>query len=187
MNNAVRPAGFFTDQPARRPLAGTRCGGLTSFSCTARRAVPPQPFCTVKRTQDVCEPPPLETKGRMQASRLQYPLVGRRIGIKCMSQAQAICDTLRTAHIAPFAVARLQAGRDFRASLQANSQTPGSPSPLRRRRSDADAVTPTTWRDGGELPVAEAPVTLQPRSGRLLIHSQLLLEDSINFHSSFAH
>ena len=162
LNNAACSAGFFTDQPARRPLTGTRCGGLTSFSRPARRAVPPQPFCTAKRTQDVREPSPLETKGRMQASRLQYPLVGRRIGTKCMSQAQAICDTLRTAHIAPFAVACLQAGRGFRVSLQANSQTPGSPSPLRRRRSDADAVTPTTWRDGGELPVAEAPVTLQP-------------------------
>ena len=85
------------------------------------------------------------------------------------------------------AIARLRVGRGSRAGLQADLQTPGSPPPLRRRWSGADAVTPTAWRDGGELPVAEAPVTLQPRSGRLLIHSQLLLEDSIKFHSSFAH
>ena len=146
MNNAVRSAGFFTDQPARRPLAGTRCGGLTSFSRPARRAVPPQSFCTTKRTQDVREPPPLETKGRMQALCLQYPLVDRRFGTKCMSQAQAICDTLRTGHIAPFAVARLQAGRSFRANLQADSQTPSSPLPLRRRQSD---VTSTASLDAG--------------------------------------
>ena len=130
LNNAACSAGFFTDQPVRRPLAGTRCGGLTPFSRPARRAVPPQPFCTTKRTQDVREPPPLETKGRMQVLCLQYPLVGRRIGTKCISQVQAICDTLRTAHIAPFAVARLQAGRSSRASLQVDSQTPGS-SPTR--------------------------------------------------------
>ena len=44
------------------------------------------------------------------------------------------------------AVARLRAGRGFRAGLQADSQTPGSPFSLRRRRR---GVTPTASLDTG--------------------------------------
>ena len=48
---------------------------------------------------------------------------------------------LKKTRKSPLAVARLQAGRGSRASLRANSQTPGSPPPRRWRRGDSIVVS----------------------------------------------
>ena len=71
---------------------------------------------------------------------------GKKIRNRQRRPDAAVWYTPRKDAQIPLVVARLQAGRSSRASLQANPQTPDSPFPLRRRRR---GVTPTASLDAG--------------------------------------